>query len=435
MSEYLKQKINKWKNRNKQQIHLPENKETFSRKLDLFLLFTVTLLTVILILATMAGRSGSDTDTVYAKKELILPQNYMDLLGTETATKLLADYREKNPDIRIELSAAAGEKKNEPDLLFFYDYELSSLLYSETTGTKNKTMEPAVPLVSFMNMLFYNIKLLDAAGFNRPPKTRAEFLTWAKAIDAGGKASGSALGLNSSDREAVSRDIFSWIWAAGGSLWPQTESHQKQKPALNTKNTADIISFLGTLNSDNLLAYGTFIKTGMQRLDEFAQGKIAMIIASTRDIPQLREKMGDGAFGITSVPGAAQQGKNGVKLSHIYAGISASCENPDEARSFLTFLTEQSYVISEGFKAVPGAVSGSSSSYSLKDYIIRDPDFFKAWDIFEASEIITGLSGIPNAEEYENVFREELESYFLQKKNTQDTVAAIQNRWAAIPEY
>ena len=38
------------------------------------------------------------------------------------------------------------------------------------------------PFLSFINVLYYNIEILKNAGFSRPPRTRGEFLTFARAV-------------------------------------------------------------------------------------------------------------------------------------------------------------------------------------------------------------------------------------------------------------
>ena len=382
--------------------------------------FIVAALAVLLITPVIINFSLKAK--VEAKKvNLSLSPRFEELFGSEITETLLAEFKERYPDLRLQITDVS------PDILIFDDGEFSAFaaegvlakidVYDEEHPLP-VTDQIAVPLVSFMDMLFYNIDILSAAGFDRPPKTRDEFTACAAAVSTGN--AGAALSLSSDDRQALSRDVFSWIWAAGGNIDPAEIS--------NRAFIADI-NFFGVLNRNKVLAPRVFDTTGDQRLEEFADGRIAMMIASTRAIPFLRARMRDGAFGITTVPSTGGGGKYSVCLSRIYAGINANCEYPEEARNFLLFLAEKSPLLCAELKAVPGKVSDLIPG----DYVRDDPFYSKAWDIFEASQIVQGFSGKPGAQEYESAFLEELRIYFESDRSAQDTAAAIGRRWTAVP--
>jgi ABC-type glycerol-3-phosphate transport system substrate-binding protein len=283
-----------------------------------------------------------------------------------------------------------------------------------------------IPLVSFMDILFYNIDLLKAEGFDRPPKTREEFLACARAMAARregaasaqgrGGAYGTALALSPGDRLGIRREIFPWAWAAGAAIIRDGQVDFSGRPAVET------LRFLGQLHTEGLLSPGSFDKTRAQKNGEFARGTIAMMTGSTEDIPLLRKRMGDAAFGITQIPGPAGfAGKPAAGSSSWYAGISASCEYPDEAWTFLTVLAEKSPLLAARVRAVPGS--------GPQDYITGDDFYAKAWDIYEASDLIREFSGFPEGDELEALIREELPPLFEGSRSAADTAAAIQNRW------
>jgi len=386
-------------------------------RIDRFIVIALAVLIIVPVIFKFSFRANAEVKKV----NLSLSPRFEELFGSEMMETLFAEFKERYPDLRLQITDGA------PDILIFDEGEFSALAAEDALAKIDVyeeepplpvTNQLAVPLVSFMDMLFYNIGLLSAAGFDRPPKTRDEFIACATAVS-GGNA-GAALSLSSADRQALSRDVFSWIWAAGGNIDPAEIS--------NRAVIADI-NFFGVLNRNKVLAPRVFDTTGDQRLEEFADGRIAMMIASTRAIPFLRARMRDGAFGITTVPSTGGGGKYSVCLSRIYAGINVNCEYPEEARNFLLFLAEKSPLFCAELKAVPGKVSDLIPG----DYVRDDPFYSKAWDIFEASEIVQGFSGKPGAQEYESAFLEELRVYFESDRSAQDTVAAIQKRWNAVP--
>jgi len=340
---------------------------------------------------------------------LYVSVNGEEIFGKELMETLMQEFEEKNPDIRLRFAYASSA--TEPDIIFFNEGDYAPLVAEEAltelnafTNYDSGTRQMAIPLVSFINMLFYNIDILSAAGFDRPPKTRDEFLNYARTVSRRNSgAAGYALSLSQNDRQGLYRDVFSWIWASGDNFF----SGEDEAPVFS-RNINNAISFFGVLNREGLLAPDIFETTGEERLDSFAQGKIAMMIASTRAIPYLRVKMGDSAFGVTTIPVSGTGGKYAVSISSIYAGISANTANLEKAWSFLAFLASKSPLFCAKLNAVPGLISNIIPG----DYVKDDIFYSKAWDIFEASGITESFSVKPEAREYENNFLEELKSFF-----------------------
>jgi multiple sugar transport system substrate-binding protein len=388
--------------------------------------------------------------------ELTVNRQCEDLFGRETVAALIQEFEERDSGLRIRVKNPGAEgngNRHLPDIVFFDESQFSALVREEALLSLNSYMrtetEPgpgsdlrAIPLVSFMDLLFYNIDILRAAGFDRPPKTRAEFLACAKAVsglqagtgDAGASGAldvyGAALSLSPDDPLAPRRDIFSWIWAAGVNPQPAAGAAGAY---FGDRTAVDVIAFLGELNREGALAPGTFVKTGADRLDDFAQGKIAMMIASSRDIQWLRKEMGDAVFGVTNIPGSPSTGKSGIGLSAIYAGVSAECDRPDAAWTLLRFFAEKGPVLAEKLGAAPGSLPGIFPGGGFPgDYIREDPYYSKVRDIFEAAEIVQGFSGNPRAGELERIVREELRVFFERDRSPANTAAAIQRRWDSL---
>jgi multiple sugar transport system substrate-binding protein len=282
--------------------------------------------------------------------------------------------------------------------------------------------EWAIPLVSSIDVLFYNIDILKAAGFDRPPRNRAEFLRYAQAVSGGGtgagKKYGAALALSPEDPRGIYRDVFSWIWASGALLI------HGGAPEFGGSRITDTLSFLAQLNQEGLLAPQSFTATGQRRLDEFAAGKIAMMVGSVGDIAALSGRMGAGAFGVTLIPGPADYaGKPVFGLSVWYAGISRRSGHPREAWAFLLYLRENSARLAEQIRAVPG------SSGSAAPYIESDPQYSKVWDLYEAADVVQEFTAFPKTRELENAVRDELAWMFAEHQSAAEAAAAVQKRW------
>jgi ABC-type glycerol-3-phosphate transport system substrate-binding protein len=411
----------------------------FHNKTDIFIIILVFILAVCPVVISLFSRLNAKS----RQKDIYLSASCEEFFGSKTMETLMREFNEQNPDLRIAILNVPSEKIKEPDILFFDESEFNDLAAGETllplsflSDAETGGIRSAIPLVSFMDMLFFNIQLLQAAGFDRPPKTTEDFLLYAKTISTANNgiladAAGAAMALSPANKQSLSRDIFSWIWASGWNFWPEDGS---SAPVLNTKPVINELNFLSKLYHDGTLpalSLNSFELTEEQALEGFAQGKIAMIIGSTRDIPALREKMGDGVFGISTIPGGGSAGKYSVSLTGIFAGINKNCVYPDDARVFLEFLAGKSPLLCEQLKAVPGYVPDLVSSDN-KNYIKEDPFYSKAWDIFENSVVVRGFLGVPGAQEYEKAVREEIRPFFENRRNAQDTVNAIQRRWDGV---
>jgi len=391
-------------------------------RIDIFIIIGLFIIVITPIIIHLSFRIEAAAKQV----NLYLSAQMEELFGKKKIDSLLREFEERNPGIKIRFGSG------EADILFFDDGEFNALIDTNSllelnsyTNYDSGGRQMAIPLVSFMDMLFYNIDILAAAGFGSPPKTRDEFLNYARTVSRGEfNAFGTALSLSFQDKHALSRDIFSWIWAGGGSLF----TADGNRPSLNTRAIINDITFIGTLYRDEIIAPGIFDTTGVQRIDQFAQGNVALMIASARAIPYLRQRMGDSAFGISTVPDLGGGARSSVNLSALYVGINTKTSYPDEAWRFLEFLAEKSSFLCEELNAIPGVVSDIIPG----DYVRDDPFYSKAWDIFESVLIAESFCGRPNAIQYESIFLEELKIFFETGRTAQDTVNAVQRRWDAI---
>jgi ABC-type glycerol-3-phosphate transport system substrate-binding protein len=269
--------------------------------------------------------------------------------------------------------------------------------------------------VSFTDIFLYNIDILQAADMDRPPKTRAELLAAARAIAEQEAVHPLALGLSEEDPLALRRELYPWIWAVGGELRQdgvrqnggQNGDQSGSESVTLSRATTEAIAFFGQLNSEGLLAPGSFEKTRAQRLQEFAGGSVAMLVASSRDLPLLRNSAAAISYSVTAIPQAAQ-GKNRLGLSGIYAGISSGCTLNDEAWAFLAFTAGRKHLLEEALSAIPGSYPGTFPA----DYITSDPLYSKTWDIFEAADIVEYHTADPLEEETSRIIREKLEEAF-----------------------
>ncbi|GHU69652.1 sugar ABC transporter substrate-binding protein [Spirochaetia bacterium] len=422
------------------------------KKGDLIILILIVALIAAGLLIRNRVKSG-DSSSVAAKTEqvdLVFTQLKESEWEEGVLSSLIEEYEGLHPEVSIReqpqgydeiMAASAGEAAG-PDLIVMDGRYLSEFIKAEMFGSLEPYIHSgtplvpqpgpqaagsplekwALPLLSSMDVLFYNIDILKAAGFDRPPRNRTEFLAYAKAVSKGGEGTdkqyGAALALSPADSRAVYRDVFSWIWAAGAELT------KDGAPDFSNKAVTDTLAFLAQLEKEGLLAPQSFTATGSQRLEEFTGGKIAMLIGSVEDIAKVSGKMQDNAFGITVIPGPADNALKPVfGLSTWYGGIGAGSRHPAEAWAFLLYLRENSGRLAEQIRAVPG--SGAEAAY-----ITAESLYTKAWNMYEAADPVQELTAFPKIRELERAVREELAKLFANgQSSVADTAAAIQKQW------
>jgi ABC-type glycerol-3-phosphate transport system substrate-binding protein len=404
--------------------------------INIILLAVLVVAIALFVISRLTGKAA-----ISRHIDISISPRFENLFGKDLADALLKDFEEQRPDLRITKTSEGA------DILFFDDSEFGRLrrgfkllalnpyitanTQDEAAGqdVPEQDTQWALPLMSFMDLLFYNIDILQERNFDRPPKTRAEFLTVARTIARTSEEPSEVYGFALDFTQGARRNIYPWIWAAGGDICapprvaatdaPRSDASPSPNDAPVLSRTAiDTIAFFALLHREELLSPGRD-NGGMEpqpnpkdedsSLEEFAQGKVAMITGSARDIAFLQRRNIN--FGITARPGTAQ-GKNRLGLSKIYAGISADCALPDEAWAFLSFIAGKSPVLAETLTAIPGSLPAAFPG----GYILRDPLYSKAWDIFEAAEIVEYHSDDPSEEETERVVMEKLREQGLTRE-------------------
>ncbi|MDR2102458.1 MAG: extracellular solute-binding protein, partial [Treponema sp.] len=384
---------------------------------------------------------------------LVFTQWWEDELEPGALKALIDEFEAQNPRIQIRLDTRSygetrsflvnrsGAEEPLPDIIAL-DYQwlyelvrqktLEPLAAYRETGDfslQNQQDLPeghyeqwAVPLVSFMYPLFYNIGILKEAGFDRPPKTRTEFLDYALAIT--GKAAGrygTALSLGEDNHRDIYREILPWFWAAGTCLIQDGRTNFTGPPVIET------LGFIDRFHREGILSPGSFSKTEAQKREEFLAGKIGMMIGSLRDIDLFRERLGEDNFGITAIPGPdGYIGKPVFGLSSWYAGISRRSSHKDEAWRFLAFLTERISSPAVKVHAMPERGKGGDGSTGV------DPHYAKAYEIYQAGDVIREFSGDLRAPGLDSIVREELYAMLEQGRSPGESAAAMQKKWEAL---
>jgi len=365
---------------------------------------------------------------------LVFAQWWEDQLEGPVLADLAAEFKTANPNVTIVLEKKSWEEIREslegdagPDM-FSIDpyafYELDSKFYLAPITEVEAGSSHILPLISFINPLFYNIDLLKSAGFDRPPKNQTEFLSYALRIKETGanNSTGSIFGAGlalGGDFRSVNRDILSWIWSSASS--PES----MENFSFTSREVTGALNFLNQLKQ-SLYPY-PFYLAEEELLKAFGEGKVAMMIGSSADIKKVKEMQIN--FGITTIPSPESYTKKPVfPLNGWYAALNSKSLHWEEARQFAAFLKEKSAGIAAAAYAVPG--NGSRDRSLSRD----DPYYAKAFDMYEAGEMVRERYELPDVSALNSLIHREVKSMFDGIKTPEQCAAAIQAGWEELKQ-
>jgi multiple sugar transport system substrate-binding protein len=370
----------------------------------------------------VAGGGGKEKQIKAASgTDIVFTQWWEDDLEKDTLPLLIKEFEDLNKGIKISLIKTTYEDLRRDlfsnsgaaslgdiialDPLWVPDLGEMGIIESGETGGSQ------APLLSFINVLYYNTEILKEAGFSRPPKNRSEFLDYARKVS-GREKNRRALAMGGNNSRWIYDDIFPWIWAAGAGLV------KDGKPAVNTRPVIESLAFLSAMQKEGLIIH---CAEDSEKQDEFISGRAAFMIAPASGIRMLRERMGDEIFSVTSVPVPDNYaGKTFFACASWTTGINSASGRREEARLFMNFLAGKAVLLSEKAAAASTRVSPP------------EPLYAKVRDIAISGENAADFAGIP-WNEPEKILREELSAIFEEKYPPAAAAAVIQKKWEAVP--
>ncbi len=278
-----------------------------------------------------------------------------------------------------------------------------------------------VPVVNFVYPMFTNDDLLSQAGVAAPPETRTEFADAAgKVSDLDGDASGWVLPLSLEAPNGVQNDVMSWAWASGGTMLKDGQ------PDLTNDDVTSAVDFIGGLWDDGVIAPGSFTMKEQDKVEEFTNGRVGMMIDSLAHINLIRETNPDLNFSISAVPAADDySGERGIPYASWGIGVAENSEHKDAAAKLVSFLMseETNSELSTMANAFPG------NTESVPAFVEDDDLFKKAFDIYQAGYPANEFVGLPVAEELMRQLGAQLQSALDGQQSLSEALEKAQTEW------
>lgn len=364
---------------------------------------------------------------------------------------VMDDFEAKNPDIKVSLvsgpfattrdqvsvGAASGTLS---DVVGLDGSWVNSLYKQGAIASLDELMDKAgydrsqistfvkvdgksvmIPLVSAVYPIFVNMDLAKAAGVDKVPSTRSEFEAAAKKMtDASKNQYGWSLPLSLQTANGVQNDVMSWVWASGGNIL------KDGKPDLTNAGVTGTLDFLQKLYKDGVISPGIFSKSEQDKVEEFASGRVGMIISPFVHANVIHDRNPNLHFEMAAVPAAdGYDGKRGMAYASWGIGVNDKSENKDAAWKLVAFLAspEVNAKIAAQAKMIPVNLKAKPDA--------SDPVYAKALDIVHSGYMINEFVGAPVAEDLMRDFAIEMQKQFDGGQTTADTVANAQKAWSA----
>lgn len=289
--------------------------------------------------------------------------------------------------------------------------------------TKVNGQSVMFPLATFVYPVFVNLDLAKAAGVDTMPTTRTEFAAAAKKMThADRNQYGWVLPLSLQNPGGIQNDVMSWVWASGGSML------KDGKPDLENSTVVGTMTFVKSLQDAGVISPGIFAKREQEKVEEFANGRIGMMIDSLAHINLLRQRSPNLHFGISALPAMdGYTGKRGLPYAAWGIGISNGTEHKAEAWKLVSYL--MSPEVNGRLVSLANAFPGNV--HAKPDFSKSDPLFADAFKIYQTGYLANEFVGLPVAEDLMRDMTIEAQKMFDGQEDAKQAAAATQKQWLA----
>ncbi|WP_285137747.1 sugar ABC transporter substrate-binding protein [Microbacterium sp. lyk4-40-TSB-66] len=406
-------------------------------------------------LLAMAGCSSNSTGTAADGGDVTIEfaQWWEPELGDGEFRGLMDQFEQENPGIKVDLVSGPYASTKEqlfagaasgtmPDVVGLDGAWVSDFAKQGVIADLTQLMSEAgyddsqlasqikvddstymIPVVNFVYPMFTNDGLLSQAGVTAPPSTRTEFADAAKKITAlGGDVSGWVLPLSLEAPNGVQNDVMSWVWASGGSMLKDGQ------PDLTNSDVADATDYIQQLWSDGVIAPGSFTMKEQDKVEEFTNGRVGMMIDSLAHINLIRESNPDLKFSISAIPAEdGFSGERGIPYASWGIGVAENSEHKDAAFKLVQFLMgkDVNSELSTMAKAFPG------NTESVPTFVEDDELFKTAFEIYKDGYPANEFTGLPVAEELMRQFGTQFQSALDGQQSMSDALTKTQDEWTS----
>ena len=277
------------------------------------------------------------------------------------------------------------------------------------------------PVASFIYPLFINLDLFKAAGIEKFPTNRSEFIAAARKLTNPTKNQyGWAFALSLESPYSIKDDIMSQVWASGKSMM------KDGRPDLTNSDVVSTLKFIDDMYQEGLISPGSFAKREQDKVEEFVNGRIGMMIGTPAHINIIRDRNPSLNFTISDLPVAdGYTGPEGLQYDAWGIGISEVSKHKEEAWKLVTYLMNPE--VNSKLVSIANAFPGNV--HATPDFLSSDELLGKCFEMFQSKYLVNEFVGLPVAEELMRILMIEVQLMLDGKQTAEQAVAKAQAKW------
>lgn len=200
------------------------------------------------------------------------------------------------------------------------------------------------------------------------------------------------------------------------------------QPDLTNPDVVGALEFIKGMYDAGVISPGAFAKQEQDKVEEFVNGRVGMMVSSLAHINLIRDRNPDLKFGITAVPAAdGYDGKRGLPYASWGIGVSENSEHKEEAFKLVAYLMSEE--VNAKLVSIANAFPGNVNA--KPDFVASDELFGKAFEIFQEGYLANEFVGLPVAEELMRQFDVEIQSMLEGNQTAAEAAAKAQAKWEA----
>lgn len=264
----------------------------------------------------------------------------------------------------------------------------------------------ALPWIVDTRVLFVNMDLLKANGFENPPTTYAEMLEMSKVINKGDIY---GFGINGSDKHRLYKKVLSFIWSEGGNIY-DGKNFQFDSPQV----------IAGVQKYKDLAQYG-IVDTQKELDNYFAKGRLTFWISGSWLLKTVKEFEKIKDMKLVQIPDFSQRGVSFAGGE--YLSINKKSENQELALKLVKFLTDGKNSV-EFCRNIPEAGFPADKEYYSSDFY--DNEYKAVFAQQLESSKMTPMH--PKWLEVEELFEGAVEQILYDRMTTEQAMKDLQSK-------
>lgn len=183
-----------------------------------------------------------------------------------------------------------------------------------------------LPIATSVRALYYNKKLLAAAGL-QPPENWEQFREAARKLTQGRRVYGTAMPIHADDQG----DQFTYfLWAAGGD-WFDAQGNC----TLNSPEAVEALQFMVDLYKDKVTNPEPWAANRDETQRLFLTGRAAMMMTGNFLVPIIEKEAPNLEYGVTAIPAHRKPGTLAITDTLVF--FNRNGQNPDAVWKFVDF--------------------------------------------------------------------------------------------------